>query len=453
MAKVKSIFAALLWMGSVATALAQEAPSLMVEGEVRIRAEALQGQFRAGGTGGDQAVFLRTLLHARYGIERWGFGAELQDSRVYLDDEDTTLSSSYVNALDILQLYADVPGPSIFEGGSSHIRLGRQTVSIGSKRQIERVSYANVIKSYTGGHWTATSSRGDELHAIYVVPIDRLPGDRESVGENEIVADEEQWERRIWGLHYRHKDLLPQRAPDLWGEVFVYGLNEDDTSKAQTPNRDYIGPGARLYRKPKVGRWDIDVEGVWRFGERGATSSPGDVTDLDVNAGMVFAALGRTFDAPWQPRLALEWYYASGDQNPRDDQYDQYERLFGSRRTDLNNTSLHGPLTPANLNAPGFRIEVKPDEMSDARLYYHAAYLASETDAWVIAKLRDQTGQSGQFIGHTIDARWRRWLKKDRLRLDLGASALLYGDFPENVKNGPKGDGTLFGYGQLIWTF
>ena len=444
-----------IMLGSISALCASamgEEPSFTLKGEARMRGEALQGQFRANGEGGDQAVFFRTLIHARYGTEKSGFGVELQDSRVYLDDSDTPISSSFVNPLDFLQIYADMPGPNLL-GGESTLRLGRQTVSIGSKRQIERVSYANVIKSYTGAHLTATSPRGDELHAIYVTPVGRFPTDPEEIGENRLSGDEEQWERRIWGVHYRRQDILPQSWPDLWGEVFVYGLNEADTEKVQTPNRQYIGPGFRLYRKPKVNQWDMDIEGVWRFGERRASSNPLDEDDLTVNAQMLFAAVGKTFDAPWQPRLAFEYYYASGDNDPSDDNFDQYERLFGSRRTDLNNTSLHGPLTPANLNAPGIRLEVKPDEMSDARIYYHAAYLASDTDSWVIAKLRDTTGQSGDFIGHVIDARWRRWIKKDRLMVDLGASALLYGDYPKDVPNGPQGDGTLASYAQLILSF
>ena len=41
----------------------------------------------------------------------------------------------------------------------------------------------------------------------------------------------------------------------------------------------------------------------------------------------------------------------------------------------------------------------------------------------------------------------------DRLRLELGASGLIYGDFPKNVRDGPDGDGTAFGYAQLTFSF
>ncbi|MEL8055115.1 MAG: alginate export family protein [Pseudomonadota bacterium] len=428
---------------------------LTLKGEVRVRYESLDGQFRAGRDGSDQLLLLRTLLLAEADTGPVTLGVELQDSRTYLGDAGTPLSSSFANPLDILQLYArfdNLPG-LLGDGSDSRLVLGRQTVSIGSKRQIERVEYANVIRSYTGAHFISTADRGDELHAIYVVPTACFPTTRPDLDDNQWSGDEEQWGQRIWGVHYRRADILPGTVPGLWGEVFVYGLEEEDTEDFQTPDRSYVAPGFRLYRKPELGRWDIDLEAALRRGTRYSSSDPADTQSLEVDAAMMIAALGYTFDAPWQPRLTLEYYYASGDEDPNDLAFDQHERLFGGRRTDLNNTSIHGPLTPANLSAPGFRVQVKPDDRWDGWFQYHAASLASETDSWVIARLRDPTGQSGSFIGHALDARARYWVVPDSLRLELGASGLIYGEFPKNVPGGPEGDGTLFGYAQLTLTF
>ena len=66
---------------------------------------------------------------------------------------------------------------------------------------------------------------------------------------------------------------------------------------------------------------------------------------------------------------------------------------------------------PANIDAPGTRLQVKPHTCWDARAYDHAAWLAPPTDScWVIAGLRDSSGQSGDFIGHTIDRCVRYWV-------------------------------------------
>ena len=426
-----------------------------ISGESRVRYETLDHQFRANGSGGDQLLLFRSLVHARAHIESWTFGLELQDSRTYLADTGTPLSNSIANPLDILQLYARYQGTLglLGEGSETDVRLGRLTVSIGSKRQIERVDFANVIKSYTGLHAVSHNAAGDELHLLNVVPTARFPSSRPALDDNEISGDEEQWRRRIWAVHYRRSDILPGLAEDLWGEVFVYGLEEEDRDVFQTPDRSYVSPGFRLYRQPERGQWDIDFEGALRKGTRYATSSPNDTQSLDVDAAMTFFALGYTFDAPLQPRFAFEYYYASGDEDPNDLRYDQHERLFGSRRSDLNNTSIHGPLTPANLNAPGFRVEVKSENGWDGRFYYHAAHLAESADSWVIARLRDPTGQSGSFIGHVLDGRVRYWLVEDNLRLEVGASALIPGEFPKEVAGGRGDDASIFTYGQLTFSF
>ena len=174
--------------------------------------------------------------------------------------------------------------------------------------------------------------------------------------------------------------------------------------------------------------------------------------DLDVFASQLLARVGYTFDAPWRPRVALQWYWASGDEDPDDDRFDQYERLFGGRRTDLNNTSIHGPLTPANLSAPGVRMDVKPGRRWDARLHYSAAFLASATDSFVIARLRDPSGDSGRFMGHTLDARARYWVIPDSLQMEIGASAFIFGDFTQSVPEGPDDERTLFAYTQLTFS-
>lgn len=426
-----------------------------ISGETRVRYEALDGQFRRNGTGDDQLLLFRTLVHAKWDTGPVTLGFELQDSRTYLGDDGTPLSSSITNPLDFLQAYVqfDDLKADLASNWTGRLKLGRQTLSIGSKRHIERVEFANVIKSYTGAYLEATHSDRSEFHAFFAVPTAISPSTREDLSDNVLSGDEEQWGRHIWGLHYRRADALKSLASDVWVELFVYGLEETDSSDFQTPDRSYVEPGFRLYRKPVKGQWDIDIDAAYRMGTRYASSAPTDTQSLEVGAGVLFFAAGYTFDAPWSPRIALEYYYASGDDDPNDLSYDQHERLFGSRRTDLNNTSIHGPLTPANLDAPGFRIEVKPNKRLDGRVNYHAAHLASETDSWVIAGIRDPSGQSGDFIGHTVDARARYWIIPDSLRAEVGASLLLHGEFAKNAPGAPDADQTFFSYVQLGLTF
>jgi hypothetical protein len=291
------------------------------------------------------------------------------------------------------------------------------------------------------------------LHAVYVVPLTRFPSTADLLLDNDMSGDEEQWQRRLWGLHYINPNGLGQLWDGLSYELFVYGLDESDTLSVPTPDRSHIAPGFRLTRPAGLGRIDLDLEAALRRGTRYATASPSDTASRKVESSMLYCALGYTFDALWRPRLAAEYYFASGDKDPGDDTFGQHERLFGSRRTDLNNTSMHGPLTPANISAPGVRLEWAPGPRSDAWLKYSAVWLASATDSWVVARLRDPSGRSGDFVGHAVDGRLRYWLLPEKLRFEAGASLLEFGEFARKVPNGPDGDRAVFGYSQLTYHF
>ncbi len=424
-----------------------------VSGEARGRYETLSGQFRAGGKGGDQLLAFRTLIKAQATHGVWTFVAEMQDSRSYLGDAGTAYSTSWVNPVDVLQAYAEVTVEDLPGQATTAIQMGRMTLDIGSRRQVERVEFANVIFNYTGVHIRSKTHDGAQWHALYAVPVTRLPAGRAALSDNDISGDEEATNRKLWGLHYIRPDSFSHLAPGLTAEAFVYGLNERDSKDNPMPNRHYTTPGFRLSRAPKVGQWDMDFEGAWRYGTRRSSSNATDLRDLKVRAWTLHAHWGRTLDLKWQPRLVVDYDYASGDKSPSDGSYDQYERLFGSRRTDLGNTGIHGPLTPANINAPGFRIEVKPNARTDPRVAYKAAYLASKTDSWVVAGVRDPQGGSGSFIGHSIDSRMRYWFKPRHLLGEIGVSLLLDGELGRNAPNGSRQGDTTFGYVQLTGYF
>ncbi len=424
---------------------------LKISGESRVRYESLDGQFRAGGSGGDQALAFRTTILAEAKFDPVTFGIELQDSRKELNDAGSTLSASLVNPLDFLQAYAliDLGGTglaSALKQDKARLKLGRQTLDIGGRRILERADMANVLLNFTGAYWQSSNARGDAWNIVAVVPVGRLPQDRASLEKNEMQADREEWSRLLLGVHYRRANLLGDFLPDTSGELFVFRLKEHDTARTNTPNRDYLQPGFRLFRPPQTGQWDFELDTSWRTGTRRASTALSDTIDLKVRTFSAHAHIGYTFDAPWQPRIGLDWDFGSGDRNPNDLKYEQAERLFGGRRTDLGNTGIHGPLTPANINAAGGRIEVKPNARSDMRLAFKLAHLDEARDAWVVARVQDRTGQSGTFIGTTIDSRARYWLQPNKLRVEVGASALIPGRFARTAPNSSRQGTTHYGF-------
>lgn len=435
---------------------AQEQPqTFSLNGELRARYESLDGQFRSGKSGSDQLLLFRTLLHGKYNSDNYTFGLEMQDSRTYLGDAGTPLSSSYTNTTDLLQGYVKLNNlPGLLPSSKNQLTIGRQTVSIGSKRQIERVSYANVIKSYSGIYAKNTANNQDELHAFYLVPIERLPKARQAIDDNDFEFDKEQWQRRIWGLHYRKANLFATGQGQTWGELFAYGFDESDTTDTKTANRHYLTIGLRLFKPSANNQWNYDIEAAYRTGSRHKTSDIDDNQDLNVKAKMLLFRVGYTFNHPLNPNFAFQYYLADGDKNPNDHNFDQFERLFGGRRTDLNNTSIHGPLTPANLSAAGFRLELKPNSNWDARLHYSAAYLDSASDSFIIGKYRDTTGMSGDFLGHTLDSRFRYWFDDKKIILEAGLSWFFHGEYIKNLRNNVVDtQSTNLGYLQIAYKF
>lgn len=424
-----------------------------LSGEARIRYETLDGQFRAGGRGGDQLIVMRTLIKGEAVRGPIALVAEIEDSRGYLGDDGTPYTTSWINPADFLQAHLRVSIPDVPGQAETQAQIGRMTLHIGSGRQIERVEFANAIFNYTGLHLNGRTHGGARWHALYVVPVTRLPTSRAEMAKNRLSGDEEATRRHLWGLHYIRPNSFKALSSDLTAEAFAYGLKEEDTSVLPTPNRDYVTYGGRLLRAPKAGQWDLDVELALRTGTRRATSLPSDTRDLTVRAHALHAYWGYTFKHTWQPRVALDLVWASGDKSPTDGRFDQFERLFGSRRTDLGNTGIHGPLTPANIVAPGARIEIRPSNRLDARLAYKHASLDSATDSWVVAGVRDPSGQSGRFIGHAIDGRVRYWIRPKALLGEVGGSALFGGDVGRRAPNASRQGDSYYSYAQITGFF
>jgi hypothetical protein len=237
------------------------------------------------------------------------------------------------------------------------------------------------------------------------------------------------------------------------GEAYLMDLDEDDASEEATRNRNLSTVGLRILREPARGAFDAELEHAWQTGTVRATSSPADTTDLDHDATMLHAEAGFTFDAPWSPRLALQYDLASGDGSPADLSSGRFDPLFGDRSFEFGPTSIHGAISRANLDSPGVRLEVKPDGDSDAYVMLRQVKLESSTDSFGSTGVRDPAGASGVDVATQIEGRWRRWIVKDQLRLSLGAAALLRGDFLEAAPNATAEGDTLYGYTELTFSF
>lgn len=423
---------------------------LILGGSQRTRYEGLANQFRPDLDESDQALALRTLFTLGATFGPVSIVGELQDSRAYLTDENSGLSTIVVNAMEPLRAYVNLHLDDVFiDGAALDLRAGRQTMDLGGRRLIARNRFRNTIQNYTGitSHWL-TSGR-TELFAFGVLPVRVEPGngDRPGLLDNRIELDRESIELAFWGAFFKQPLGLGVAL-----EAYVFGLNERDGEDFATRNRQLYTPGLRIIGEPKRGEWDVDIESVIQFGSRRSSTDADDTEDHRVLAHFHHASAGYTFGLSWAPRVSAEFDHASGD-DPTTGRYERFDSLFGPRRTEFGPTDIYGPLGRENIISAGLRFGAKPHPLLDGYVSWRANWLANARDVFARTGVRDEGGQSGTFAGNQVELRTRLWLLPDSLRWELGGAWFLQGEFMEESPNATGNGAPLFVYTDLELTF
>ena len=261
----------------------------------------------------DPEIALRSRL--RFGLGGNGpfrFLFEGQDARAYLDRErgdfrDTTT----VNEYDILQLLGSFTADNV--GGSglrTDLHVGRMTMDFGRRRLIVRNDFRNTSNAFDGVHWQIGQDKAWRVRAFFVEPVIR-----------QMVSRDEQHNKSLfWGTYVESRQL-----PWLQMDAYYLGLNDRRVADVAS-HRTYSTVGLRLYKNPKQGEMDYELESAWQTGTRGVTDHFAHFQHLD---------LGYIFDFPWSPRFLIHYDYASGDRKPGDGQDEGFDTLFGARRFDI----------------------------------------------------------------------------------------------------------------------
>jgi len=420
-----------------------------LEGSIRARYEALTNNFRPGRNQTDQAMQMQTLLKVGFRVGAASFVGELQDSRSYLTDVNGNVSSSMVNAVELLQGYLNIHvDDAMINGSTLDVRLGWQTIDLGGRRLVGRNRFRNTIQNFAGLTSLWKGADGSELFAFFVLPIRILPPtpDREALVHNRIAFDQVLLDFRFSGAHYKRVNL----PFDTTGEAYLFVLGQDSEliENRARPRRVYT-PGVRLLRSPKRGDLDFDLEAVLQWGDLYPNPDPG----LRVFAQFVHAAFAYTFDASWSPRVSVELDYASGEKNPHDGRWGRFNTLFGPRRSDFGPSGEFGLLGRENVISQGVRVGVKPVARFDAFVSWRANFLDSRTDMFSRSGVWDPTGQSGRFAGHQVEFRTRLWLLQDVILWELGGVVFFNGEF---LRVAPAANGfgdPLYVYSDLQFLF
>ncbi|MFA6113543.1 MAG: alginate export family protein [Sphingomonas sp.] len=409
-----------------------------LSGSIRLRYETIDGQARTGFNSSDELINLRTILTAQYRHGPVRIAAELYDSRAYLADRGTPVTTGEVNAAELVQAYVAVDAPNAFGAGTAlSLQGGRFLLNIGSRRLVAADDYRNTTNSYTGLRADIAARGGVRGTFIYVLPQVRLPDDLTSLLDNRLKVDRESFDQILWGgTISRAKTIGPALA-----ELSFYHLGERDAPGRPSRDRSLNTVGARIVRDPKAGAFDYEAEAIYQLGHiRSGLASAAAM--LDVSASFVHAEIGYTFAQGWKPHVSIEFDRASGDGPGRT--YGRFDTLFGMRRADLAPAGLYNAVGRANILTPGIRLEAVPNKAIDWFVTYRPMWLADRTDSFSTTGVRDVTGRSGSFAGHQVDARVRYWLIQDRLRAEIDGVWLAKGRFLRDAPNAPKSGDTKY---------
>lgn len=411
---------------------------LEIKGKVRVRYETFDGGFRPGGVESDDALLLRTVIGAKYKLDGVTFGATVQDSRAYDNDAATPLGTSDINALELIEIYANVA-----LGEDASVTVGRQIIELGSERLVGNPNYRNTSNSFTGARFDWTGN--GQFTAFAVMPQTRLPGDKPSILDNDVEWDHEGDDLVLWGLFYQTPDL-----GGVTGEAYIYGLEESDRPGVSTRDRSLFTPGVRIFTDKGKGQFDGEFEGALQMGNI-STSKTAGAPQVDVNAWTLHAEVGYTFDADIKPRFSILGDIATGD-DAGSTSYNTFDPLFGPRYGDWGPSGLFGPLGRTNIRSLGAKVEAKFSPAVDAFVMYRQNWLDSPTDAFAKTKVADPTGLSARDAGAQVHARLR-WTIVPGLQLETGGGWLGKGDFFDTAPNDPGFDNTRYVYSSLEYKF
>jgi hypothetical protein len=392
-----------------------------LSGEHQARFEHYDGTVQLGVSNNDKILFLRTTLKAEYNTGSFSTQLEIQDAGQQLADKDADIRNIHASVIDILQ--ANV-GYTFGTANTSEIRIGRFTQDWGSRTLVARNRFRNAINTFDGISFVHKRENGNEFKFLSTQPVRRTPRDRLSLLDNDRQTDKSSSAQRYHGvfasLPSTLPNILPSALPDLELETYYLLLQEKDTSTLETANRHLHTFGFRVSSAPELNGWDINLESIFQSGNRRASSNPIDTQDLDHSAFFQRAELAYSFNVPSKLRAIFEFNYASGDEDPMDQDSGRFDSLFGVTAFEFGPVALYAPFNRSNLISPGVRLTATPWRGVSLMADYRHFWLSERKDSWGRTGQRDITGDTDSYLGQHLELKVSWAATPGNIRVDSG---------------------------------
>ena len=360
------------------------------------------------------------------------FYAQGQDTREFWSDRPDIpgqLGAEGNDQVDLLKAWVELGNAK--SSVPLTLKLGRQILSYGDERLIGAFDWNNFSRvfdaarlTYTGSNWSLDAF-GASVVNVYA----------DEFNESDLSNDTGR-DQFFGGLYFSSKALDIQTTD-------VYALYLGESYPAG--DTDFVTLGTRIKSTAgKLNGFDYDFEGALQFG---------DVKGKTLSAGAVHAGTGYTFaNAPWKPRLGIEYNYATGDSNPADGDTDTFQNLFPTNHKFYGYADF---FAWQNIHNPALQLKLAPTKTVSLQADYHLFWLAETADAWYrangVTKVRPpKAGSSADsFVGSELDFT-ATWKPTKNFALQAGYSHFFSGDYAK--ASGPSDDAD-FVYTQVTISF
>ncbi len=336
------------------------------------------------------------------------------------------------------------------------LTFGRQSITYGDGRLVGDSRWGNFGRTFDAIRlrWEKQDHFWVEAFAMRPVQIVRHEFDDSDSADN------------FFGV-YLSTDYGKKKAIDFY--VYYRDKNDAqpnfDPSNKADPQGTWNGPaghyatlGARTKNtSEKLNGWDYAAECAYEVGEVFLTDT--NSASFNLSAFALYTASGYTWkDAPWKPRVGLEYDCATGDRNPNDGSSQSFQNLFPSNHEKY---GFMDEFSWRNMHDLRLQVNAKPVKKLDLEFDFHAFWLFNTHDYWYrsngLSPLRTRTPDgrdvrtigAPNFAGEEIDLTATYELTKN-IKLQTGYSHFFTG--PYLVATGPSSDAN-FGYGMINFAF
>ncbi len=351
---------------------------LRFSGEYRARVEGFTGGgFKPNSE--DAYLLSRLRINMMVQPESWlKFAFQAQDAHVFWKNQNPA-APPYQDAMDLRLGYVEMGD---IEKRTLGFRAGRQELNFGDQRLIGSLNWTNTARSFDAlrGTYSHDGYRVD-LFAASVVNLVDGQFDKSANGNY------------LYGVYGGMAKLVPNATVEPY---FLWRRSSGLVTELGTPGIENFGTVGLRFVGKLPANWDYGLEMDKQAGSLGTDS---------IGAWAGHWVLGHTLStAHLHPRIALEYNYASGDDNPKDGHRGTFDQLYPTGHDKYGMADQVGWKNIRNARAS---LETKPAKKWAAVARYDAWWLADPHDALYNAAsavvARVSNGTAGRFVGQELD--------------------------------------------------